>query len=430
VTVAACAFFAAYPDAHANGRQPNTTGIAVDANNPNRLLAGVTFGAVVSDDGGLNWHWVCEEVLGGPSAVDAQVLIANTGTLLVANPNGIYASSDDGCTWSQMGNIAPPLQTSWLSLHPTDANQWLVTVNDPNQNGGLVYQSSNAGQSFAALPQPMARVYLYSVAYAASAPNRIYAGGSNNGSVNSAYVFVSNDGGQSWQSHVVANAPPASAQTRVAVSPIDPNIVLVAAQNVSTSGTSILRSTDGAQTFEVVTTMTSALRNMVFSTDGTQVFAASQARIAHSTDAGASFTILASPMYNACVTLADDTVYGCGNEASGDAFTIGRSTDEGATWQTVVDLTQIQGPFGCGSTTNTYATCMPMWADEAGSIGAAVQPVTRLPSATGTDGSTVGAAKSAEGGCHCQSVRATGPIWLAIAAFGLRRRYARRHFSR
>ncbi|RYF05082.1 MAG: hypothetical protein EOO40_10590, partial [Deltaproteobacteria bacterium] len=173
--------------AWANGRQPNTTGVVVDPSNPNRMLAGLTFGVMVSTDAGLNWRWVCEDVLGGSSAVDAQVAITGAGTLLVANPNGLFESSDDGCAWTKVGAIAAPLQTTWLALHPTDANRWLIAANDPNQAGGLIYQTTDAGAHFDPMPQPQARLYLYSVAFAPSQPTRIYAAGSNNAGSNSAY---------------------------------------------------------------------------------------------------------------------------------------------------------------------------------------------------------------------------------------------------
>ncbi|HET6345170.1 MAG TPA: hypothetical protein VFH51_09560, partial [Myxococcota bacterium] len=52
--------WAAPERASANGRAPNTTGLAVQAANPARAVAALTFGLAVTADSGQSWHWVCE----------------------------------------------------------------------------------------------------------------------------------------------------------------------------------------------------------------------------------------------------------------------------------------------------------------------------------------------------------------------------------
>lgn len=412
-----CAFFAMTSLAYANGRQPNTTGLAIDANNPNRMLAGVTFGAIVSLDHGLNWRWMCEEILGGPISVDAQVAIAGNGTLLVTNLNGMFASTDDGCNWTKLGSFDPGLMTTRMALHPTQATSWLLTLNDPNQSRGRIFQTDDAGNSFHELANVGAKVYLYSTEFAPSVPTRLYSVGSNNSSKNSCYIFRSDDAGTTWSSQVIGVAPPASAQPQVTVHPKDPNIILVGAQNIVDSSTWILRSTDGAQSFTQVLRIPSVIRDIVFSDDGTQAWVSGVGSLYRSTDAGVTFTQTSAPIYNACVTYFAGAIYACGNVASGDAFTLGTSLDGGQTFESIMSLADVQGPFTCPEQSADYSTCMPLWENEANYIGAPVKPVTRSlnPNATNQQ----------KGGCNCNSTGAQAPIWL-LAGLGFWR--ARRRF--
>lgn len=410
-------FLSAPQFAQANGRQPNTTGIAIDPGNPNRMLAGVTFGAIVSLDHGLNWRWLCEEILGGPISVDAHVAIAANGTMLVANLNGMFASTDDGCNWQKLGSFDATLQTTRMALHPTQATTWLLTLNDPNQGKGRIFQTDDAGSNFHELGDIGAKIYLYSTEFSPSTPTRLYSVGSNNASKNSCYVFRSDDAGATWTSQLVSAAPPASAQPQITIHPKDPNIVLIGAQNIIDSSTWILRSSDGAQTFSLALRIPSVIRDIVFSSDGSEAWIAGVGSLFHSTDAGATFVQTSAPIYNACVTYYAGTVYACGNVASGDPFTIGTTVDGAQTWESLMSLTDVQGPYACGTQTDDYSTCMPLWANEANYIGAPVDPVTRSPNQTSTS--------SQKGGCNCNSTGPLAPIWLltGLVCWRARRRF-------
>src|SRR5262245_53416279 len=50
--------------AGANGRAPATSTIHFRQGNDQDVIAGMTFGAVLSHDGGATWQWMCEAAVG------------------------------------------------------------------------------------------------------------------------------------------------------------------------------------------------------------------------------------------------------------------------------------------------------------------------------------------------------------------------------
>ena len=50
--------------AQANGRPSAVSTINFKPGDPNEIAAGLTFGMVLSHDGGRTWHWMCEAAAG------------------------------------------------------------------------------------------------------------------------------------------------------------------------------------------------------------------------------------------------------------------------------------------------------------------------------------------------------------------------------
>ena len=47
--------------AHANGRIPGATGLALHPTDERQLLLGLSYGLALSRDGGGSWTWMCEQ---------------------------------------------------------------------------------------------------------------------------------------------------------------------------------------------------------------------------------------------------------------------------------------------------------------------------------------------------------------------------------
>lgn len=76
VAALAASFLRLSPDARANGRFPEANHVFVSATDPQRVLLRVTFGLLVSIDGGKRWGWVCEQALGVRGIEDPMFPIA------------------------------------------------------------------------------------------------------------------------------------------------------------------------------------------------------------------------------------------------------------------------------------------------------------------------------------------------------------------
>src|SRR6267154_1628576 len=73
---------------------------------PTQLLAGTSFGVVVSHDNGGTWSWICEEAIGYGTGLQPVWYVAPDGTCFGAGFNGLFVSHDQGCTWSTAPELA------------------------------------------------------------------------------------------------------------------------------------------------------------------------------------------------------------------------------------------------------------------------------------------------------------------------------------
>ncbi len=151
---------------------PTIRDFAVDAGNPDRILAALDFhGAYETTDGGLSWHdlygdlvvpdpevtgsWVHSALAVLVDANDAQVI------LLGVSQKGLYRSGDGGTTWSLVGDSVQPenraqlvgfafssrpglpgemlvMEDKWKLLHSTDSGlTWSYFTPQPLLNKAL-----------------------------------------------------------------------------------------------------------------------------------------------------------------------------------------------------------------------------------------------------------------------------------------------------
>jgi photosystem II stability/assembly factor-like uncharacterized protein len=357
--------------AAANGRAPNTTGIALQAGNPARAMAAMTFGLALTTDGGQTWHWVCEDAFGGvtSSSVDAGVAITGAGDLVVAVPTGLFVSRDAGCSFGRVGDFNSAAPVTSVVAHPQRPATFLVTTNSTTRFSGELLVTDDGGQTFRTAYSAGAGVMLYAAAVAPSNPDVMVVAGSNNAAADSCFLFHSEDGGASWAGGVVPQAPGAAQTPAVAISPVDPRIVLLASLDLNTRKSTVLRSTDGGKTFAVSATVDGELRGVVFSGDGAGAAVGTVYNVSISDDGGVSFVPTDKPTANGCAAASGNTLWACGNE-KGDGFSVGALPGESQAWEARLLLSNLQGPYHCAPGTPVRDTCMPLWAPQAGIIGA------------------------------------------------------------
>src|SRR6476469_3039501 len=87
------------PSAFANGRAPGTSTIHFREGHEQDIAAGMTFGLLLSHDGGTSWHWMCETAVGYGGLWDPDYSYLQDGTLFATTFNGLRSMSD-GCTFA------------------------------------------------------------------------------------------------------------------------------------------------------------------------------------------------------------------------------------------------------------------------------------------------------------------------------------------
>jgi len=196
---------------------------AVDPTNSNVLYAatmGTPFvrdnnrGLYKSTDGGTTWNQVLfinnetgiSDLVLDP--VNPQVIYATSWTrirnnqesLISGNDCRIYKSTDGGATWNIMTNGLPnqPLSRIGLTMYPQDHNRLYAVIVDVTLELQGIYQTTNAGSSWTAVPQNGLDPgclggfgwYFGKIAVNPNDPNDIFILGVD--------LWRTQDGGQSW----------------------------------------------------------------------------------------------------------------------------------------------------------------------------------------------------------------------------------------
>lgn len=267
--------------ANMGGRITDVEGIP---GNPSTIYIGVgTGGLWKTTNWGISWTPLFDEqetLSIGDLALDPQnsdIIWVGTGE---ANPRnsisigcGVYKSTDGGKTWQYLG-LRETRQISRIIVHPHDSNTvWVATLGSPfgsNPERG-VFMTTDGGKTWQ-------KVLYIDEQHGASDldidpvnPNILYAGmwrferkpwthtsGSEHGG-----VFKSIDGGRTWRK-ITSGLPRLMGRIGVKVAPSNPNVVYVIAE--SNDGT-LFRSNDRGETFQRVSTETNIVSRGFYYTD-------------------------------------------------------------------------------------------------------------------------------------------------------------------
>lgn len=237
------------------------------------------------------------------------------GTLLLGLHGALYRSEDAGSSWELAGLEGQDA----MSLGAADPGGLLFVAGHD-----VLQRSRDGGASFEPLaPADLPSLDIHAFAQSASDPETVYAFVVGFG------IFSSSDAGETWEPRAAPGQTVGMDTSALLVAPDDPQIVLAGGGQ---SG--LWRSTDGGQTFtRVLDAGVGALaadpvedgRMLALTSDG----------VAESLDVGQTWTLLGRPdLPGQPVTLA------AGAESrvwlvTEDPRALHRSSDGGATWQTV-----------------------------------------------------------------------------------------------
>jgi len=247
---------------------------AIDAvvSNPNHIVVGSATGGVwVSENGGLTWDPVFDDqpvASIGAVAINQSnpdIIWVGTGEGNVRNSTsiggGIYKSIDGGKSWTLMG-LANSERINRIALHPDNPDIVYVaamgTLWGPNEDRG-VYKTTDGGKNWTRILYVDDTTGATDIKIDTLNPDKLFAGmwqfrrwpyhfksgGEGSG------MYVTNDGGKSWQQRTEEDGLPAGELGRMAfaLSAADPKRVYAL---VEAKSSALLRSDDGGDSWSKV----------------------------------------------------------------------------------------------------------------------------------------------------------------------------------
>lgn len=378
-TVAAflAASLLAAPDSHANGRPPATTNVRFQPGDNDTIYLPVTFGLLISSDGGESFRWVCEAAVGYGGTFDPDYAVDGEGAIYATTFKGLRVSRDGGCTWVTIEDgISPTAFLSEVEIGP-DGRVWAPTSTGQGPNDLFV---STDGTSFVSSGLAVEKDWWISVRTTPDDVNRIYVSGfvPPEGSDNPAQALLrrSIDGGKTWE-ELSVDGFTFGDQPRLYVAGVSPeNADVVFARVVAAVepfGDAVYRSGDGGLTWEKKLEFNDTLSAFHIRPDGMTIIAATVngcpgdsdplakgcVQISH--DAGVTWALAAEQPRLACLDeRSDGTLFGCGANWAPDNFALGSSTD-GESWEKVYRFSETAGPLECDNSTEQAECAALNW---------------------------------------------------------------------
>ena len=421
----------------ANGRYPAAGQVVADPGDPLHIVVRTTFGLLQTFDGGETWTWICEQMISPNGIQDPELIVTPDGRAALGLPDGLALGDRSGCTWTRAPALAGSnvIDLAQNVADPATAFAAASVTVDGAFNA-LIAATTN-GIAWAPVGAPRPDTYPLTIETAPSQPRRLYLG-AQNANLDNGFIDVSDDGGESWSRYA---SPTGVDSVYVSgVDPTDPDRVFVRSYS---PGGRLYVSEDGARSWTLVTSDDLPLTAFALSPDGQLVAVGGQSglRILKRApgDGGTGYDLIrdtATPV--SCLAWTVAGLYACGDERSA-GFTVGLSTDQGATFEPRLELRQVTAA-ACGS----GAACADSWCATATIIGASCGPDAGADVVARAGDAARVAASPGGAGCSCNSSadrmpaehREASELWLErllllplIGALFIRRPRRRRTFT-
>jgi photosystem II stability/assembly factor-like uncharacterized protein len=429
-TLAAAALLVA-GGASANGRFPAAGHISVDPGDEAHVAVRTTYGLLVTRDGGANWDWICEQAVKWTGQYDPSITITGDGTIIAGIYDHLSVGRGDHCGWSSAMGLDQKNVVDVSTEKMTPASAIALTSNGL---GGATFATQvweapdNATtwtQAGVDLPNDFQALTVDS---APSSPMRLYVSGLHTGGAQGA-IERSGDRGKTWERLDIPGTNADKAPYIAAIDPLDDQVIYV---RLTGSPGVLLRSPDGGMTWQDAFQGMGILKGFALSPDGKTILVGGE------TDGvwrGASDTLQFEKVSSVgvqCLTWSQTAVLACAGELK-DNFTVGRSTDQGETFEPMMHLACVRGPLTCAADTEVGEKCPGAWD--------ATAEILDQPSCfNGTGGAGGGGAPDAgpnggsddPGSCGCRVARTSGAAGALGGLLGLIAvaRRARRRMSR
>lgn len=341
----------------ANGRYPAAGQLVVDPSDPAHLVLRATYGVVTTRDGGVNWDWVCEQGVGYEGEMDPAMAITQDGTVLAGFYDGLSVTKDE-CAWGFAQNGLEAESVIDVSTEKQDPTKAVAITATPKGGGNFASQywtSNDNGATWTKKSDLKASVNLLTVDVAPTNPSRVYASGIDTGGVN--VVARSDDGGVNW-TYVTLPGDDAIGPFISAIDPTNPDVLYVRQDAIPVDR--LLVSRDAGATWSTAFTSAGALLGFALSPDGTQVVVGGvEDGVWKAPTATLAFAKISASTAK-CLTWTPQGLYACLDQDV-EGFIVGKSTDEGATFQPLLNLNGVCGLLACAPETTVGQNCPGYW---------------------------------------------------------------------
>jgi photosystem II stability/assembly factor-like uncharacterized protein len=206
---------------------PDTTidSIAIDPRDDDTIYAGTWWRAYKTTDGGKNWRLIKNGMIDDSDVFAIEIDQKNPDHIIASACSGIYESYNKGEKWAKVQGIpsqsrrtnsntvyAATTEGFWM----TTGKGWIITTqkdleinsiavhpDEPNRifigtNNYGVLVSKDGGRNFTPTNDNFTSRFAYTIIADSEQPNRLYAT-THNTATGGGFVFISNDGGTTWQ---------------------------------------------------------------------------------------------------------------------------------------------------------------------------------------------------------------------------------------
>ncbi len=361
------ATMAAPMPALANGRPPSSSSLHFRTGHPNDLIAGMTWGLLVSHDGGQTFEWFCETAVGYGGSFDPDYEYLADGTILATTFDGLLANRN-GCTFDQtpLSSTAttPPNQKKFISTIAQGPDGALYAADSGAASMGKIYKSIDSGVTWpVAVIVGQTSDWWSSIEVAPSDKSRVYVFGYRleSGQPRKFLAFRSIDGGISYQA-IPTTAFATSEQSSIDVAAISHTNANELWARVSTPvagtvGTDYYRSADGGMTWAKRLSVEDFSASFVWRSNGEIYVSSQQSKSFKSIDDGVTFNEISPQMRTRCAVEAPDkSVWVCAQDQPPDMMSIGKSNDL-STWEKVYRFSETTKPVTCQRGQVQYDEC-------------------------------------------------------------------------
>lgn len=388
-------------EARANGTFPAVSQLVSEPGEPGHLALRTTFGLVFSTDAGANWDWVCEDALGYVNTLPAVAVLAG-GPMVLGVPNGITHGRLGGCDFALAhgadGNVVD------LSVVRGTSNGVIALSVDFAAHSSQLWESSDAGATFTRVGSAWPDFIATTLDAAPSDPNVIYVSGMPFQSSGAQGLLLrSADRGKTFVAQQVPDSVGLAWPYIAAIDPDRPAKVYLRLADVPGR---LKVTEDGGATFSEPLQIDYELQGFALSPDGKTVVVSSPAAgtFRASSEALQFEKVACSGV--SCLLWNSAGLYACGDQSI-HGYVVGRSLDQGASFERVLDFSCIRSDSGCSAASSVGAVCPALWPPIAMQLAGFGECGANAPPPVFTDCLTSGGSSTATGGANATPMGGT-----------------------